>query len=115
MFDWVSHLMSFRHESAALRCGGLQVLSSNEDWLVFVRDSSHAPVTGCTAATDHQRVLVAVHRSAKPDALTVDLKQTWATGCQVGKPDMGTGTAEIAGEQLKLQMGSDDVLIATCR
>jgi glycosidase len=114
-FDWVSRLMSFRHDSTALRCGGLQVLSSNEDWLVFVRDSSHAPVTGCSPAADDQRILVAVHRSAKPDALTVDLKQTWASGCQAGKPDIGTGTTEIAGEQLKLQMGSNDVLIATCR
>ena len=115
MFDWVSRLMSFRHESAALRCGGLQVLSSNEDWLVFVRDSSHAPVAGCGTAIGNQRILVAVHRSSKPDALTVDLKQTWASGCQVGKPDIGAGTAEIAGEQLKLQTGNDDVLIATCR
>ena len=115
MFDWVSRLMSIRHEHTALTCGGQQVLSSNEDWLVFVRDSSHAPVTGCTTATDHQRVLVAVHRNSKPDALTVDLAQTWASGCRIGKPDIGVDSAEIAGERLKLQMGSDDVLIATCR
>ena len=117
MFEWVSRLMDIRHEHTALTCGGQQVLSSNEDWLVFVRDSSHAPVTGCATATDHQRVLVAVHRSSKPDALTVDLDQTWASGCRIGKADFGasTSSAEVVGEQLKLRMGSDDMLIATCR
>jgi neopullulanase len=116
MFDWVSRLMAIRREHTALTCGGQQVLGSNEDWLVFVRDSSRAPGSGCTAATDNQRVVVAVHRSPKPDTLSVDLSRTWASGCRIGRLDVGasSSSAKVTGEQLKLQMGGDGLLIATC-
>jgi glycosidase len=116
MFDWVSRLMALRHDHAALTCGGLQVLSSKEDWLVFLRDSSHAATPGCSAAADERRMLVAVHRGSKTDTLAIDLTQTWASGCRVGKTELGEGTStvEVDGQQLKLQMGSDDVLIAAC-
>ncbi|AEU38553.1 Cyclomaltodextrinase [Granulicella mallensis MP5ACTX8] len=116
MFDWVSRLTAIRHKDTALTCGGLQMLNSGENWLVFLRDSSHAPASGCTAASDDQKVLVAIHRGQASEALTVDLTSTWAAGCRVGPTELGisSSVAEITGQQLKLQMGSNDVLIAAC-
>jgi hypothetical protein len=41
-FDWVSKLTALRRKHDALGCGAEQVLASNDDWMVTLRDAGKA-------------------------------------------------------------------------
>jgi len=112
MFSWVSKLAKVRQAHPALACGAEQVLASDADWMVYLRDAGHAACAG-----SQERVLVAVHRGAKADDRTVPVAQTWMAGCRVGSPELGaTGsTAAVEGDTLKLHLQGDDVVLAACR
>jgi glycosidase len=115
MFAWVTNLSSLRSKHEALACGAEQVLAANDDWIVYLRDTAHAAANTCDALTD--RVLIAIHRASQPSTLDVKLSNTWATGCQLGPPDLAstTASATIAGDILNLQLAGNDALVAACR
>ena len=64
-FDWVAKLTMVRRKHDALGCGAEQVLASNDDWMVTLRDAGKAD--GCGASGE--RVLVAIHRGGKNGAV----------------------------------------------
>ncbi len=114
MYAWVSQLAALRRVHLALTCGGEQILASNDDWMVYARDSGHSPNGSCGEAND--RVLIAIHRGSKVASITVPLDQTWMSGCQIDKPDVAAGGSSVlsSGSDIKLRMQGDDVLIAAC-
>jgi glycosidase len=110
MLQWVATLGHLHTAEPALACGAEQVLYSDADTLITLRDTAHA--AGCAGA---QRVLVAVHRGAATTA-TVPLKQTWAEGCELQTTVLaGRTQASVAQDALHLQLAADDVWIARCR
>jgi len=115
MRTWVSHLATVRRAHPSLTCGAEQVIASNEDWIVYLRDSSHSVSGSCSS--DRERMLVAIHRGPASDSLTVPLAQTWMSGCQIMPPEMAAvgSSVVIADSEMKLQMQANDVLIAACR
>ena len=115
MFDWVSGLAKVRAEHVALACGAEQVLDVTEDWLVVLRDGARSPDAGCGPATK-ERVLVAMKRGAAA-AKTVAIDETWMQGCRLGQAFVGRqvgSSAVVSGDDLRLTMAKDDVLIAAC-
>ena len=118
MFSWVAQLSALRAKHQALACGAEQVLAANDDWIVYLRDTAHAP-TPC--GTSNERVLIALHRAAKdsattPATLDVNLAGTWASGCQLASPDLASinASATIAGDSLHLQLAGSEALISAC-
>jgi hypothetical protein len=114
MYAWVSRLAALRRTHLALACGAEQILASNDDWMVYARDSGHASNGSCGEGND--RVLIAIHRGPKVASMTVPLDQTWMSGCQTYKPDVAAGGSSVltSGSDIKLRMQGDDVLIAAC-
>jgi glycosidase len=121
MYAWVAKLGALRKEHVALACGGEQVLASNDDWMVYLRDGARGVKGVCGVGTvPAERWVVAIHRAGKTEkdaSLEVKLGQTWAEGCVLGRPAvLGKGSsAGVDGGVLKLTMRGDDVLIAQCR
>jgi glycosidase len=118
-FAWVAGLTKLRREHAALSCGGEQVLAANADWLVAVRDIGHQRAESCglrVAADGDERVIVALHRGAGAATLDVPTSETWAEGCSVSRPLLGTGQVGAAnsGQGIHLALSGNDVLIARC-
>ncbi len=116
-FDWVSKLTAQRRKHDALGCGAEQVLASNEDWMVALRDAGKAAAGTC--GTSGERVLVAIHRAGKntaPATLDVKLGLTWMEGCKLGAAEMQSGdaTAEVQGKNLHLQGTGDSVWVGGC-
>jgi glycosidase len=114
IYAWVSKLAGVRRAHEALQCGGEQVLAANADWIVYERDSDHPMNQSCAAG---DRVVVAIHRGAAPASLDIPLKQTWATGCQIGRPEVGGNgsSVTVASDMLTMKASGDDVVIASCR
>ncbi len=114
IYSWVSQLATVRRAHEALQCGGEQVLASNADWIVYLRDASHPLNQACGAG---DRVLVAIHRGTAAASLNVPLTQTWAAGCAIGHTEIGGNgsSATIAGDVLTLKAAGNDVLIAACQ
>ena len=119
MFSWVAQLSTIRQKHDALACGAEQVLASNDDWIVYLRDTAHAP-TPC--GTSNERVLVAIHRAPtaspnKPSALDVKLADTWLSGCTLAPPALAStaASAAITADTLHLQLPGNEALIAACR
>jgi glycosidase len=112
MFSWVSNLAKARQAHPALACGAEQVLATDADWMVYLRDAGHADCAG-----SQERVLIAIHRGPKADDRTVPVAQTWMAGCRVGSPEFGArgSTVAVEGETLKLHLLGDDVVLAACR
>ncbi len=115
-FDWVSKLGMLRRKHDALACGAEQVLASNEDWLVTLRDAGKA--TGCV---NGERMLVAMHRagkSASASASTLDVKlpMTWMEGCKLGAAELQSGgaTADLQADTLHLQATGDALWLGRC-
>jgi glycosidase len=118
-FEWVAQLDALRRKHDALGCGAEQVLASNNDWMVYLRDAGHAAQGSC--GTSGERMLVAIHRgekveAANPAALDVDLKMTWMQGCRLGPAEIHSGesAAAVSGDSLHLQAKSDAVWTAAC-
>ena len=117
-FEWVAKLDALRRKHDALGCGAEQVLASNQDWMVYLRDAGKA-VEKCGASGE--RVLVAIHRGGKvqgvaPAMLDVKLGMTWMEGCRLGAAEMQSGgaTAEVQGDLLHLQAAGDAVWMGSC-
>ncbi len=117
-FEWVAKLDALRREHDALGCGAEQVLASNQDWMVYLRDVGKA-VEKCGASGE--RVLVAIHRAGKvegagPAMLDVKLGMTWMDGCRLGAAEIQSGgaTAEVQGDLLHLQAAGDAVWMGSC-
>jgi glycosidase len=121
MYSWVAKLGALRKEHVALACGGEQVLASNEDWIVYLRDGVRGEQGVCGAGTvPAERWVVAMHREGKTEkdvSLEVKLGQTWAEGCVLDRPVVlgERASAVVEGDVLQLKMAGDDVLIAECR
>jgi glycosidase len=116
-FDWVAKLTAVRRRHDALSCGAEQVLASNEDWMVTLRDAGRAD--GC--GTSGERVVVAIHRAGKSEGvasamLDVKMTMTWMEGCRLGVGEIASGssTAEVRGETLHLQATGDAVWVGRC-
>ena len=119
-FAWVAQLAALRHTHEALACGAEQVLASNDDWIVYLRDAGHAAKDSCGSSSG--RVLVAIHRDSTlgetmPATLDVTLAQTWVQGCNLSPPEIHTNSSNgiVKGESLHLEAKGDAVWIATCR
>ncbi len=123
-FTWVAALDAFRHAHDALACGAEQVLASNQDWMVYLRQAGPSAEPGC--ASTEQRVLVVLHRGAEsagssaavqPSKLDVDLNLTGMQGCRLGKAEirLGEPSAAIEGAALHLQASGDAVWIGSCQ
>lgn len=117
-FDWVSKLTALRRKHDALGCGAEQVLASNDDWMVTLRDAGKAAVS---CGTTGERVVVAIHRAGKvggvaPAALDAKLGMTWMEGCRLGAAEIHTGgsTAVVQGETLHLRAMGDAVWLGSC-
>jgi neopullulanase len=117
-FDWVAKLDAVRRKHDALGCGAEQVLASNEDWMVYLRDAGKA--AGACGASG-ERVLVAIHRGGKnggvaPATLDVKLRMTWMEGCRLGGAEIQSGgaAAEVQGESLHLRAAGDAVWVGSC-
>ena len=128
MFSWVARLAALRRQDPALGCGAEQVLASDTDWLVYLRDTAHAavpcnppnpprPAGALAKQRGGQRVVVALHRGQAPGNLDLSLDETWAAGCRPGKPLLGApgSDATVASGKLRLQMAGDDTLIFACQ
>jgi glycosidase len=116
-FDWVAKLNAVRKKHDALGCGAEQVLASDDDWMVFLRDAGKAAAGTC--GVSGERVLVAVHRGGKSAAaatLEVKMPMTWMEGCRLGAAEIASGgaTAEVQGETLRLQAAGDAVWVGSC-
>ena len=118
-FDWVAKLTAVRRKHDALGCGAEQVLASNDDWMVTLRDAGKAAEGTCGASGE--RVVVAIHRGGKtggvaPATLDVKLGMTWMEGCKLGGAEIQSGgaTAEAQGESLHLQATGDAVWVGSC-
>jgi glycosidase len=116
-FDWVSQLDALRRKHDALGCGAEQVLASDADWMVYLRDAGH--VVGC--GTSGERMLVAIHRAGKAEGVklaTLDVKlgMTWMQGCRLGAADVDSGDAKavVSGGVLHLQAKGDGVWMGAC-
>ncbi|MDE1162998.1 MAG: alpha-amylase family glycosyl hydrolase [Acidobacteriaceae bacterium] len=119
MFDWVSTLAKVRRENPALSCGAEQLLETDKDTLVFLRDMRHAAAPEACGAqkASEERALVVIHRGAA-EKRTVPIDETWMMGCRLGKPVVGKSTAEVVGGQkddLQLALEKDDVLVIPCQ
>lgn len=117
--EWITALTHLRREHLALACGGEQVLAANTDWLVILRDLQHERAERCdlaTAANQHERVVVALHRGTGAATLDVPTKNTWAEGCKVSRSLVSGGqiSASASPESLHLTANGNDVLIAAC-
>jgi len=119
-FEWVTSLTALRRKHDALACGAEQVLASNDDWIVYVRDAGHAAEGACGASKE--RVVVAIHRDAKSARggvanVDVTMPQTWMEGCRVGDAEVHTGGSSglISGGVLRLKADGDAVWIAACQ
>jgi glycosidase len=114
-YAWVAQLTSLRHAHAALGCGGEQVLASDADWLVYVRDARYSPAARCGDGRD--RVLVAIHRGAEPASLSVPMDETWAANCLVSVPEIAAAgsTVQATDGKLLLHLQEEDALIAACK
>ena len=119
-FAWVAELGALRHRHDALGCGAEQVLASNEDWMVYLRDAGHAAEGAC--GTTGERMVVAIHRAAKegvsePTTLDVKLGLTWMQGCRLAAAEMQSGgaTGLVTDDVLHLQASGDAVWIAPCQ
>jgi glycosidase len=119
-FEWVAQLDALRHTHEALACGAEQVLASNEDWIVYLRDAGRA-VEG-TCGSSNERVLVAIHRGSKlagTVAATIDVKmaQTWMDGCRLGDAEIHSGGSGgvVRDDLLHLQAQGDAVWMASCQ
>jgi glycosidase len=117
-FDWVAKLDVLRAKHDALACGAEQVLASNEDWVVTLRDAGKA-VGSC--GTSGERMVVAIHRAGKTEgakAATLDVKlgMTWAEGCNLGGAAMSSGgaAATVDDGMLHLQATGDAVWLGSC-
>ena len=118
-FDWVAKLAALRRKHDALGCGAEQVLASNDDWMVTLRDAGKAAEGTCGASGE--RVVVAIHRGGKaeiaaPATLDVQLGMTWMEGCRLGGAEIQSGgaTAEVQGKTLHLQATGDAVWVGSC-
>jgi glycosidase len=114
MVSWVSALTALRRAHPALACGAEQVLASDDDWLVTVRDAGRAAGNDCGPGTD--TVLTALYRGSTAAALKVPLQQTWISSCVSLKPEIvfGDSSATIAGSDLTVHAQAAGVFIATC-
>ena len=107
---------ALRKKHDALGCGAEQVLESDDDWMVYLRDAGKA--VGC--GVSGERVLVAVHRAGKSGGaaatLEVKMPMTWMEGCRLGAAEIASGgaTAEVQGETLRLQAAGDAVWVGSC-
>jgi glycosidase len=115
MYAWVSQLAASRRAHLALTCGAEQVLASSDDWMVYARDSGHAVNGSCGEGND--RVLIAIHRGPKVASMTVPLHLTWMSGCLIHQPEVAASGSSvlISGDEMKVQIQGDDVLIAACQ
>jgi len=118
-FEWVARLAAVRRKHDALGCGAEQVLASNDDWIVTLRDAGRAAEGSCGASGE--RVLVVIHRGGKtgvasPATLDVKLGMTWMEGCKLGAAEVESGgaTSEVQGESLHLQATGDAVWVGSC-
>lgn len=116
MFAWVAGLAAVRSKNIALQCGGEQILDVQDDSFVMMRDASHAPDVACGPAST-ARTLVVLNRSSKPLSSKLPLEGTWMEGCRLEAPSLAgkNSSAAIQREQLTLQVGAEDVLIASCK
>lgn len=112
MHDWVKSLIQMRTGEPAFGCGGEQVLASDADMLLFLRDSSH----GCPNTMPADRVIIAVNRGTETKQLNIDIRDTWLQGCHNIKDVFGTSGSEISGDgdKLTLTLSPRRLLVARC-
>jgi hypothetical protein len=119
-YEWVASLNGLRRNYDALACGAEQVLASNQDWIVYLRDAGHAAEDSC--GSSKERVMVAIHREGKSAASGVEtvgvkMAQTWMEGCRIGAAEVHTGGSSgvVSGDLLQLKADGEAVWIAACQ
>ncbi len=124
-FKWVARLDALRHEHEALACGAEQVLASNEDWMVYLRDAGRAVPGACgisgVSGASKERVVVAIHRGSKVEGsmtakIDVKLGETWMQGCRLGAAEIHSGgsSGAVSGDLLHVEAQGDAVWIGVC-
>jgi glycosidase len=123
-FEWVARLNTLRREHDALACGAEQVLASDADWMVYLRDAGHAAEGSCGASgvtgASKERMVVAIHRDSKGGSasavLNVTLWGTWMEGCRLGAGELHSGgsSAAVSGDSLRVQAQGDAVWMGVC-
>ncbi len=109
--DWVSQLTRVRSSHAALSCGGQQLLESDAETLIYVRDSSK----GCNTNAPVERIVFAIHRGDAKQ-VEVKLRQTWMEGCSALTPLIQSDSSGrvLEGNRMQLMFGSNSSAIFRC-
>ncbi|MFC6645260.1 alpha-amylase family glycosyl hydrolase [Granulicella cerasi] len=119
MFAFTSELAHLHTSEPALACGAEQILESDDNTLVYFRDTARAAnPDACGTAKGAAKMLVVLHRGAA-EKRTVPIDSTWMMGCKLGKPLMGNAAsyAKIVGAQqddMELSLAADEVLLIPC-
>ncbi|MDQ2924749.1 MAG: alpha-amylase family glycosyl hydrolase [Acidobacteriota bacterium] len=112
MHDWVAQLSTLRQTHPALACGGEQMLNSDDNTLVYVRDAAN----GCGDLNSKERLLIAVHRGKPAASVNLDFHATWMQGCPNLAPILpadGSGVM-IDVDRATMRLPSDSIVILQC-
>jgi len=98
-FTYVQNLLRVRREHEALQSGALWHLSSDASSYVFLR------------ATEDERIVVALNKSAKSVELHIPLAATPAKGAAATTPLFGDGRAEISRDELSVSLPAESLMV----
>ena len=101
MFNWTHDLLSLRKEIPALLDGGMQILYTSYDSIVYLR----------TKGT--QRILIAIHRGNEGAVLHVNTTQTGLNGHVAGSRLYGQGTLQAEKGGIAIKLPPNGVLISS--
>jgi len=99
IFETVQTLLRLRQEHDALRGGKLWHLASDDASYVFLRES------------DDEKLLIAFHNGGSARSLTVSLEDTPAKAAAGITTLFGEAQADLAGQQLQLEMPAHSISI----
>lgn len=101
MFDWTHDLLSLRKKSPALLDGGMQILYTSYDSIVYLR------------AKGTERILIAIHRGQEGVVLHVRTTQTALGGHATGSRLFGQGTLRGEKDGIAIELPPNGVLISS--
>lgn len=101
IFEYVQTLLRLRSEHDALRGGKLWHLEADESSYVFLRES------------DNEKLLIAFHDGTSAKSVELSLKNTPAQGAAGISRLFGSGDADLAGPQLKLELPPQSLTVFT--
>jgi len=92
IFGYVQTLLRLRREHDALRGGSLWHLASDDSSYIFLRES------------DEEKLVIAFHNGANPRTMSISLQDTPAQAAAGVSTLFGGAQADLAGQQLKLNL-----------